>query len=92
MLGRRMVLQPIPAYLLPAQDSSPREGTSDWSALGHLPTSWLGVGRTHQTMLDAEEMTPVKESRVLLGRRSRCRAAQIQQTLLTPGSVEHMAM
>lgn len=32
------VLQLIPAQLLSAQDSVSRQGASDWSGLGHLPT------------------------------------------------------
>lgn len=87
-----MVLQPIPAYLYSEQDSSLKEGTSDGSGLGHPVTSWLGVGRSHQTVLGAEAVTPIKERKVLLGRRSGCRAVQTQQTPLTPGDSAHMAL
>lgn len=92
MLTLGMVLQPIPAYLYSDQDSSLKEGTPDGSGLGHPVTLWLGVGRTHQTMLGAEAITPIKESRVQLGRRSGWRAVQTQLTPLTPGDSEHMAL
>lgn len=92
MLTVGMVLQPIPAYLYSDQDSSLEEGTSDGSGLGHLVILWLGVGRSHQTMLGAEAITPIKERRVLLGRRSGRRAVQTQQTPLTPGDSERMAL
>lgn len=91
MLTLGMVLQPVPAYLYSDQDSSLKEGTSDGSGLGHPVTLWLGVGRSQQTMLGAEAITPIKERRVLLGR-SGCGAVQTQQTPLAPGDSEHMAL
>lgn len=51
----------------------------------------LGIGRPHKTMLGAEEIIPIKETRLLFRRRSGCRAVHILQTPLPPSNTDHMA-
>lgn len=52
----------------------------------------LGVGRPHQTMLGAAEIIPIKETRLLFGRRSGYRAVGIPQTPLPPSNTDHTAL
>ena len=82
--------QSLLIYLPSAQNSNPRKGMSDWSSLGHPSTSWLGVGRTYQTLFGAEEMIPIKETRVLLGRSDAEKSKSCK--LPVPSNVDHMAL